>query len=274
MNRVVKRLMITALAMAFPAALPTFAQDKLEKATVAIPGFDDAKFELVKLPAGKIELGARGKNPAATVEIKPIWIGVTEVTWDTYTIFYQMLDLTEEQKAKGVDATSRPSKPYGPPDRGFGTNGYATISESRLAAQKYCEWLSAKTGKKYRLPTEAEWEYACRAGGPELKLSKEELHKVAWVAENADDTPQPVGKKAPNAWGLYDMLGNVNEWVVAADGELVVKGGSWYDMGKDATCSARQVYTVEWQMTDPQDPKSTWWYSDGWHVGFRVVRED
>lgn len=273
MKRIVKRLMITALAMAFPAALPAFAQDKLETTAETLPGFD-VKFELVKLPAGKIEMGARGKAEAKTVEIKPVWMSKTEVTWDAYTIYYQSLDLTEEEKAKGVDAQSRPSKPYGPPDRGFGTNGYATISESIKAAQMYCEWLSKKTGKKYRLPTEAEWEYACRAGGAEVNLAKADLHKVAWVAENAEETPQLVGKKAPNAWGLYDMLGNVGEWVQGADGAWVQKGGSWFDPGKQATSSARALYTVDWQMTDPQDPKSSWWYSDGWHVGFRVVRED
>jgi formylglycine-generating enzyme required for sulfatase activity len=273
MNRVVRRLMITAMALAFPAAMPALGQEKLERNSQAIPGFD-VKFDLVKLPAGRIQMGPRGDAEARTVEIKPVWMGVHEVTWDTYTIYYQSLDLTEEQKAQGVDAESRPSKPYGPPDRGFGTNGYAAISISRKGAEKYCQWLSARTGKKYRLPTEAEWEYACRSGGPELKLSREDLRKVAWTAGNADETPHPVGKKAPNAWGLHDMLGNVGEWVMGMDGQLVQKGGSWYDEDSEATCSYRAPYTAEWQMTDPQDPKSTWWYADGWHIGFRVVREE
>ena len=128
-----------------------------------------------------------------------------------------------------MDAESRPSHPYGAPDRGFGHDGYAAISETSRAAMQFCVWLSAKTGKKYRLPTEAEWEFACRAGGPGGKLDREELKKVAWFWENSEEQPHPVGKKAPNAWGLYDMLGNVGEWAIGLDGKPVLCGGTWQD---------------------------------------------
>jgi len=205
---------------------------------------------------------------------KPFYIAKTEVTWDAYDIFAYRLDLTEEQKAKGVDATSRPSKPYGAPDRGFGHKGYAAVGVPFHAAQQYCLWLSQKTGKKYRLPTEAEWEWACRAGGDGKPLPKKELDKVAWYFETTEDKTQPVGTKAPNAWGLHDMLGNVAEWVVVPGKAPVVKGGSYQDDAKQVHPLARQPYSPDWQMSDAQEPKSKWWLSDGPQIGFRVVCDE
>jgi len=232
------------------------------------------KFEMVAIPGGVFQMADPTKDGATrTVTVKPFWIGKTEVTWDAYDVYMLGLDKPASAPGKGKDAISRPSKPYGAPDRGFGHQGYAAISISHHAAQQYCRWLSAKTGKKYRLPTEAEWEYACRAGGPAQKWTDEELDKVAWYWDNAEDKTQPVGQKRPNAWGLHDMLGNAAEWCQGLDGVPVVRGGSFLDKTEKVHCGARARQTPDWQASDPQNPKSKWWLTDGAFVGFRVVRE-
>jgi len=241
-----------------------------------IPG-SVVTFKMIGLPAGKVTVHPMG-GAAKEVEIKKIWIGQKEVTWDEYDIFAYRMDLTEEQKAKDVDGASRPSKPYGAPDRGFGHHNFPAGSVAFHAAQAYCEWLSKKTGHKYRLPTEAEWEYACRAGAGETMKFKDakEAGKFAWIDDNSDGQTHETGKKEANAWGLYDMLGNVAEWVTPLDakGQPVAMGGSYIDGPEDVNCEARKVWKEEWQASDPQNPKSIWWLSDGAHVGLRVVREE
>jgi len=244
-----------------------FADDKPKTASEEIAG-TPAKFDLVQLPAGKITL-KDGKE----YDIKPIWIGTTEITWDVYDVYWQRLDLKPEEVQKGVDAENRPSKPYAPPDRGFGHNGYPAGSNCYAEAQKFVKWLSKKTGHKYRLPTEAEWTYACRAGG-DGKVDKGELKSVAWYSANGDDKTHEVGKMKPNAWGLYDTLGNVAEWSVRADGVGVACGGSFQDDAEDVNCDSHAEYTSAWQRDDPQDPKGKSWLSNGAHIGIRVVRED
>jgi formylglycine-generating enzyme required for sulfatase activity len=250
------------LALVACLALAARAQE-VKKTSETIPG-STVKFDLAQLPAGKITIKDK------QYDIKPVWIGVKEVTWDEYDVYWQRLDLKPEEIKSGADAENRPSKPYSPPDRGFGHDGFPAGSVCLAEAQKYVKWLTKKTGHKYRLPTEAEWEYACKAG-TDGKVDKGQLKDVAVYAK---EQPEKTGQLRPNAWGLFDTLGNVAEWAIRADGVGVVCGGSFEDEAPDVNCGARAEYQASWQRDDPQDPKGKSWLSNGAHVGIRVVRED
>ncbi len=234
--------------------------------------------------AASLPASYRASVPAAavTIEMVPIpgrdgsngfWMSATEIPWDAYDVFVYELDGAREGDA---DAISRPSKPYIPPDRGFGHGGYPAISIAFDGAREFCRWLSHRTGQAYRLPTEAEWEHACRAGATTRFAFGDDasaLDRHAWFWDNADDKTQPVAAKEPNAWGLYDMHGNVMEWCVDADGKPVARGGSYRDDPEDLECTARKKQTSGWNASDPQIPKSQWWLADGPFMGFRIVRD-
>ena len=209
---------------------------------------------------------------------KAFYMSRTEVLWSLFDVFAYRLDLTEDEKAAGVDAQSRPSKPYGAPDRGFGHVNYAALGMHYQAVVRFCEWLSRKTGRKYRMPTEAEWEWAASAGETPKVLSPAELRRVAWFRDNAVDKAMEVRKLAPNRWGLYDMLGNVGEFCFAPEGTPAgkepIRGGSWNDKSPDVQVKSRQYWQPDWQMSDAQIPKSKWWLSDGPYPGIRLVCED
>jgi formylglycine-generating enzyme required for sulfatase activity len=250
----------------------------------ALAGFEQTisgtlvKFEMKPVPGGRLKM-ADPDTPGATreVQIKPFWMGKTEVTWDEFDIYVFRFDLTEEQKAAGVDATSRPSKPYGAPDRGFGHQGYPALAMTYNSAEGYCKWLSQKTGRKFRLPTEAEWEWVARAGGePVPGNDKAMLDKVSWNWDNANDKTHTVGSKTANAWGLHDLVGNVAEWCVGmgADKLPVVRGGSFDDVANKIHSGLRASQTPAWNITDPQNPKSKWWLANAPFVGFRVVCDE
>src|SRR5581483_11557007 len=160
------------------------------------------------------------------VQIAPFWMGKLEVTWEEYDQFAFSLDLKKKAREnvdltkqpeteKKADAVTRPTPPYADETFGHGREGQPVICITHHAAMEYCRWLSYKTGKAYRLPTEAEWEWACRAGtttayswGDDPKQAED----YAWFTDNSEDMTHPVGKKKPNPWGLYDMHGNVAEW--------------------------------------------------------------
>lgn len=208
------------------AALANFAQE--------IPG-SAFRFEMIAIPGD------------ASKGIAPFWLGRTELTWEAFDAFVYGLDAESGAGNSAADAVSRPTKPYLPPDRGFGHEGYAAISMAHKNATSFCEWLSKVSGKKYRLPTEAEWEHACRAGAATRFSFGDDEHALAeyaWYSENAGGKTHPVAQKKPNAWGLFDMHGNVFEWVGDAfapypegdvedptgpiAGEMrIVRGGAW-----------------------------------------------
>lgn len=235
----------------------------LETVEIKIPGHLPT-FKMVKVPAGKITIGDKEH------EIKPVWVGETEVTWDVYDIYAYRLDLSQADQAKGVDAAARPSRPYGAPDRGFGHSGYPALGMTSNAAVKFCEWLTKKTGKKFRLLTSAEWEYAARAGATEEPKA---LAEHAWFWDNAEDQTQPVANRKPNAWGLHDMLGNTWEWISTDENKFVVAGGGYSSKAADLTFGSRKPFDPKWQEADAHVPKSKWWLSDGPHIGMRLACE-
>jgi len=245
------------------------------------------------------------ESPQHQVTIRPFWMGRFEVTWDEYDQFAFKQQIINERalggpQQKGVaDALTRPTPPYADESFGYGKGRQPAISMTYHAAMEYCRWLSAVTGKLYRLPTEAEWEYAARAGSKTAYSFGHDvatLGAYAWYAENSSGAPQVVGKKKPNAWGLYDMHGNVAEWcidqydkdfystlrsgisigpVLLPDERRyphVVRGGSWDDHPARLRSAARLASRKEWSKRDPQRPQSIWWHTEAITVGFRVVR--
>lgn len=242
-----------------PAAageLKAFSQDIPTAAT---------KIEMVPIPAD------------ATRGIKAFWMSKTEVTWEAFDVYAYRLDEPEEKRE--ADATTRPSKPYLPPDRGFGHDGFAVISISHRNAQQFCAWLSEKSGRKFRLASEDEWEHAARAGATGDAsvfvggAGATGLGDHAWTSANSDSAPHKVGTKKANAFGLHDMAGNVREWVDGRDGKAVAKGGAYIDVPEDCAIAKRWLQERSWNASDPQMPKSKWWLSDGPFIGFRIVCE-
>ncbi|MBN2474091.1 MAG: formylglycine-generating enzyme family protein [Pirellulales bacterium] len=278
----------------------------------------DTTFDMVPIAGGKFMMGSPDseadrkddEGPQHEVVIEPFWMGKCEVTWDEYELWGLSLDKQRREQRRGaasgeptereklVDAIARPTNPYSDMTFGMGRDGYPAICMTQLAAKLYCKWLSAKTGRYYRLPTEAEWEYACRAGTTTAYSfgdDPDQLDDYAWHFGNSEDGYQKVGLKKPNPWGLYDMHGNVAEWVLdqylpdyyqqfagktttrpfAVPTTLyprVARGGCW-DNDPDALRSAaRSPSSADWKMQDPQIPRSIWYLTEVYCPGFRVVR--
>jgi formylglycine-generating enzyme required for sulfatase activity len=272
----------------------------------------DYKLPMQFIPSGSFKMGSPkfeqghfgDEGPQHQVSVDGFWMGQFEITWDLYNLFVSReLDGNQISNAEGsevnidVDGVSGATTPYVEMSFGMGIDNYPAICMTQLAAVKFCEWLSAMTGRFYRLPTEAEWEYACRAG-TETAFSfgdnSNQLEEYAWYAENSNDKYHEVGSKKPNPWGLYDMHGNVAEWTLdyyipsvygqriagvtnpLAEGQKVypktVRGGSWMDSPNRLRSAARRPSSKKWKKRDPQIPKSKWWHTDAPFVGFRIVR--
>lgn len=280
--------------------------------TNIIPG-TDVKYSMVAIPGGEFMIGSpdaepgrqTDEGPQKKVKISPFWMGQFEITWNEYELFMFPDDEkklrehfpTDPEINKLSDAVTRPSKPYVEMSFGMGKDGFPAIAMTQHGANKYCHWLSAKTGHFYRLPTEAEWEYASRAGTTTTFYFGDDISKLpeyAWFEKNSDFKYQKIGKKKPNAWGLYDMYGNVLEWVIdqydsgyyasfsanTLDPWLKAtkpyphsaRGGSWDDPQEKCRSAARRGSDRAWKMQDPQLPKSVWYHSDAQFIGFRLVR--
>jgi len=270
----------------------------------SIPG-SSLQFKMVPIQAGSFLMGSpsneknreKEEGPQKKINISAFWMSETEVIRDVFDVF-----LKDEKTSQNiaVDAITRPSPQYVDLTWGMGKEGgYPANSMSQYAAIMYCRWLYQKTGIFYRLPTEAEWEYACRAGtntsyffGNDSKL----LNDYAWFIENSEEKYQKVAQKKPNPWGLYDMLGNLLEWTldhydeklftslpdnavdpIAPPKALVkypktLRGGSFEETAFELRSATRFHSDPTWNKRDPQIPKSKWWLTEARGVGIRLVR--
>jgi sulfatase modifying factor 1 len=285
-----------------PAAIDSFRSFKEQ-----VPG-SGISFRMIAVPGGTYIMGSpeteafrEEDETQREVSVNPFFIAEVEVTWDEYMEFYRQTAAegrssdTEGARliSSVVDAVSGATPPYGKPDQNWGMGQRPAISMSYHAAETYCRWLSSVTGKKYRLLTEAEWEYACRAGtetpyffeGDPKGFSRKGLFKsrpdtavintyVIYSGNSPSKTQQPAMVKA-NPWGIRNMSGNVAEFtsdIYEGTDEHVIRGGSYRDNASGVRSASRdRTRTEEWLKTDPQMPKSIWWYSDCFYVGFRVA---
>jgi formylglycine-generating enzyme required for sulfatase activity/cytochrome c5 len=221
--------------------------------------------------------------PQKKIKVKPFWMERFEVSWAEY-LPYVFIDqsqvLRQVDKLEGIvdkDGISHPTKPYGSVYRERGEKGYPAIGMGLPGALGYCQWISKKTGKKYRLPTEDEWEYACRAGSAKAFFwgdDPAQAKEYGWFKDNSKDTTHPLGKLKPNPFGLYDIVGNVTEWCAPPNTNAphVARGGAFTEGVARLRSSARMIETPEWNEYDPQFPQSIWWLSAADFIGFRVVR--
>ncbi|MBO3699915.1 SUMF1/EgtB/PvdO family nonheme iron enzyme [Roseivirga sp. E12] len=295
-------LMIISIALSMAMSSDRPETQNFVAYSQEIPG-SDLSFDFVPIAGGKFNMGSpeseAGRNPDEgpqhEVVVSDFWMSTLEVTWDQFELFlYRETDgeVVKENRelTLEVDGIAGATMPY----VNFNKPGYPLVNVTQYAASTFCKWLSAKTGHFYRLPTEAEWEYASKAGGDApFSFDKKHIDDFAWYGGNSNGKSQKGGKKKANAWGLYDMHGNVAEWVLDAYSDMtygqreivenpvytteelyprVVRGGSFNDPLKNIRATARQFSDKSWKKRDPQIPKSLWWLTDALHVGFRVVR--
>lgn len=277
-------------------------------------------FEMIPVPGGEVTIGSpdseagrsEDEGPQFTVNLNPFWMAKTELTWGEYNTFMRSYDVFKKLSSVGIrqvtddnraDAITVPTPLYDPGKTyEFGDDkNQPAVTMTQYSAKQYTKWLSGLTGVQYRLPTEAEWEFGARAGSRtaySFGNDPAELEKYAVFA--ATDGPAKVGSKAPNAYGLHDMHGNVWEWTIdqfspkgfqgrggksftgfeathwptQADSRCV-RGGGWQDPAERVRSAARMGSVDEdWKDDDPNVPLSPWWYTSdpSRMVGMRLVR--
>jgi formylglycine-generating enzyme required for sulfatase activity len=282
---------------------------------------------------------AGDEGPQVRIKVEPFWIAKCEVTWAEYKSFMALYDAFKKlqllatnpdqaegdgsqaaEKLKlimshawngsveeewGVDAVTTATPLY---DSSFtyeagDADDQPAVTMTQFAAKQYTKWLSGILGRDFRLPSEAEWEYAARAGTTTVYSFGNDAMRLgdyAWFDENADYQTHPVASKKPNAWGIHDVHGNVAEWTLdeyreetyaglgkgPVDAAIAVcwptkvypraiRGGSWLDAAPLLRSAARHKSEEdEWKFKDPNIPKSPWWFTEepATGVGMRIVR--
>ena len=268
----------------------------------------DVDYEMIAIPGGEFLMGsptdevgrAADEGPQQRAEVAPFWMGKYEITWEQFFPFVNRWKVFD-QKIPGdlplwdLCAVSGPSESvHAEPGLGMGTeSGFPAINMTQHCASKFCQWLSAQTGHYYRLPTEAEWEYACRAGTTTAYYFGDDpamLGEYDVFDPNGERVGyEKVGTRKPNPWGLFDMHGNVCElcldqyYADAYAGKRqtipakdlyprVMRGGSWYDEAVELRSAARSFTSENFKARDWRQPRSIWFFSDAPWLGFRIVR--
>ena len=197
-----------------------------------------------------------------------LYVSTTEIPWELFDVFVYGSDKADGKSNEKADAVTKPTKPYIGMDREFGHVGFPVISPSYLSCVQFCEWLSAKTGRTYRLPTGDEWKALCEQSG----IDPKNCGDYAWTKENAGEKTHKLASKKADKLGCFDLFGNACEWVNTGEKLGSVAGGCYLDSMADLGCGVfLPCKPVEWNEIDPQFPKSKWWYSSGGFVGFRVI---
>lgn len=241
------------------------------------------------------------EGPRHRVTVDDFWMARYELNWQQYELlvyrddsFNQLQDSATLQRL-AIDGVTGATAPYAEMSFGMGKEGYPAVNITQYAALRYARWISAKTGQFYRLPTEAEWEYACRAGTSSAWSFGDDptqlpVHGI--FRGNSNKRYAKTGTRAANPWGLHDMHGNVAEWTLdrfdpgfySSAAALnpwnrplelyprAVRGGSWIDPAEATRCAARRGSSAAWKERDPQIPKSLWWLTNAPFVGIRLVR--
>jgi hypothetical protein len=250
-----------------PVAAPAAAPDPAS-APAAAPAASPAPAFRDRIAGTAIEVEMMAVP--ACEGVKAFWVARTEVPWELFDAFIYGLDAKAGASTPESDAVTRPTKPYVSVDRGFGHQGWPAISMSSKGAVQFCEWLSRKTGRTYRLPTVEEWRCMARHSG----VAAADIPRVAWTDADSDVRTHRCGEKPGDRIGLVDLWGNAAEWCVAGDGRFCVMGGSYRDESIDPATMEPVMETPMWNDSDPQFPKSVWWLVDGPFIGMRVVTED
>ena len=289
-------LWIVAMSGQTPRTIAASAPGGFTNYVQQMPG-SAYSFEMVAIPGGMVTVGSPANEsgreesdlPIKKATIQPFWIGRCEVGWPEFIpyVFVAhkeiMRDVDKLEGRVDLDGISHPTPPYGSVYRERGVKGYPAIGMGRPAAMEYCRWLSKRTGRQYRLPTEEEWEYACRAGATTAYFwgnDPAQAKQYGWFMDNSldsqrqDVSTQPMGKLKPNLFGLYDIVGNVTEWCAPAgkNAPQVARGGAFSEPVTRLRCAARMIETPAWNEMDPQSPQSIWWLASADFIGFRVAR--
>ena len=308
------------------AAKPATVVADMKAYAETLPSAAGANMDLIPIPGGAYKIGSpeneakRKPDEGAQVEVAlaPFWIAKVETTWNIYRPFMENgkarnkdgtlnrdanMTTSEAPEVKDgetlLDTITQPTPPYVPMHFSMGdgySKDYPAVGVTYHAANKFCEWLSAQTGHFYRLPTEAEWEYACRAGTTTAYSFGDDVSQLgdyAWFADNSEFQYQKVGTKKPNPWGLHDMHGNAAEltldqylpdaYAKFPKGDMpwhppvtrhptVFRGGHWDADAEVLRSAARGQTSTQLKIIDPQLPKSIWYYTNASWLGFRVVR--